>query len=125
MTDTKKEIFDKQNLDLINKISEEIKKNELVETVTTIANIPLVTSSNKPLTELVNDIPNILSDDVDKESAREEILSSPIYKNLIISEDAKTTAMQIIIKDNIELKNASFDFYDIKRKFEKNKITKK
>ena len=124
LTDTKKEIFDKQNLDLINKISEEIKKNELVETVTTIANIPLVTSSNKPLTELVNDIPNILSDDVDKESAREEILSSPIYKNLIISEDAKTTAMQIIIKDNIELKNASFDFYDIKRKFEKNKITK-
>ena len=31
LTDTKKEIFDKQNLDLINKISEEIKKNELVK----------------------------------------------------------------------------------------------
>ena len=60
----------------------------------------------KPLTELINNIPNILSTDVDRNPAKEEILSSPIYKDLIISSDAKTTAMQIVIQENELLTNS-------------------
>ena len=69
-------------------------------------NIPLVTSSEKPLTELINDIPNILSEGIDRDRAKEEILTSPIYKDLIISSNAKTTAMQLVIKKNESLSNA-------------------
>jgi hypothetical protein len=35
-----------------------------------------------------------------------EILTSPVYKDLVISDDAKTTAMQILIEDNINLEMA-------------------
>ena len=74
--------------------------------MTSLTNIPLVTSAQKPLTELINNIPNILSADVDKKLAKEEILSSPIYKDLVISSDARTTAMQIIIEKNQKLLDA-------------------
>ena len=55
---------------------------------------------------VINDIPNILSDDIDRNRAKEEILTSPIYKDLVISSDARTTAMQLVIKKNQSLFNA-------------------
>ena len=58
------------------------------------------------ITELINDIPNILSEGIDRDRAKEEILTSPIYKDLIISSNAKTTAMQLVIKKNESLSNA-------------------
>lgn len=98
LTDKNKNIFSSDTLRLIDTLSKEISEVENIDSVTSITNIPLVTSSNKPLTELINNIPNILSEDVDKNRAREEILTSPIYKDLVISSDAKTTAMQLVIK---------------------------
>ena len=106
LTDKNKNIFSSDTLRLIDTLSREIKAIENIDSVTSITNIPLVTSSEKPLTELVNDIPNILSEDIDRDRAKEEILTSPIYKDLIISSDAKTTAMQLVIKKNESLSNA-------------------
>ncbi len=106
LTDKHKSIFSSDTLQLIDTLSREIKTIENIDSVTSITNIPLVTSSDKPLTELVNDIPNILSKDIDINLAREEILTSPIYKDLIISTDAKTTAMQLVIKKNENLLDA-------------------
>ena len=58
------------------------------------------------LTELINNIPNIFSKDIDPELAKHEILTSPIYKDLVISEDAKTTAMQVTLKKDTALREA-------------------
>ena len=106
LTDKNKNIFASDTLVLIDTLSRELKAVENIDSVTSITNIPLVTSSEKPLTELINDIPNILSEDIDKNRAKEEILTSPIYKDLVISSDAKTTAMQLVIKKNESLSNA-------------------
>ena len=54
---------------------------------------------------MINDVPTILSPSVNHEKARDEILNSPIYKDLIISKDARTTALQINIKNNQNLDN--------------------
>ena len=106
LTDKNKNIFSSDTLRLIDTLSREISTVENIDSVTSITNIPLVTSSDKPLTELINNIPNILSEDVDRNRAKEEILTSPIYKDLVISSDAKTTAMQLVIKKNESLSNA-------------------
>ena len=106
LTDKNKNIFSSDTLRLIDTLSREIKTIQNIDSVTSITNIPLVTSSEKPLTELINDIPNILSEDVERNRAKEEILTSPIYKDLIISSNAKTTAMQLVIKKNESLSNA-------------------
>ena len=106
LTDKNKNIFSSDTLRLIDTLSREIKTIQNIDSVTSITNIPLVTSSEKPLTELINDIPNILSEGIDRDRAKEEILTSPIYKDLIISSNAKTTAMQLVIKKNESLSNA-------------------
>ena len=106
LTDKNKNIFSSDTLQLIDTLTREIKTLQNIDSVTSLTNIPLVTSSEKPLTELINDIPNILSEDIDRNRAKEEILSSPIYKDLVISSDARTTAMQLVIKKNQSLLNA-------------------
>tara|TARA_B100000035_G_scaffold278146_1_gene256894 strand:- start:13361 stop:15817 length:2457 start_codon:yes stop_codon:yes gene_type:complete len=106
LTDKHRNIFSIDTINLIETLSNEIEEIEGIKSVTSITNIPLVTSSKKPLTELINNIPNILSADIDRDLAREEILTSPIYKDLIISSDAKTTAMQIVIKEDESLSSA-------------------
>ena len=117
LTDNQRDIFSTDTLNLVETLSREIEKIKNIKSVTSITNIPLVTSSKKPLTELINNIPNILSSDIDRNLAREEILSSPIYKDLIISSDGKTTAMQLVIKEDESLlsalkqKNILFDKY--------------
>ena len=83
LTDKNENIFSSDTLQLIDTLTREIKTLQNIDSVTSITNIPLVTSSEKPLTELINDIPNILSDDIDRNRAKEEILTSPIYNCLL------------------------------------------
>ena len=106
VTDKHKDIFANDTLDYINSLVTEIQNFTNVQSVTAITNIPLVSSSKKPLTELINNIPDIFSKDIDPKLAQQEILTSPIYKDLVISEDAKTTAMQITLKNNVSLEDA-------------------
>ena len=106
VTDNEKEIFAIDTLSFIDSLSNELTKIKNVASVTSITNIPLVTSSKRPLTELINDIPNIMSEGINKSLARKEILTSPIYNELVISSDGKTTAIQISIEENLELLDA-------------------
>ena len=106
VTDKHKDIFTNETLSYVNNLVIEIENFIDVQSVIAITNIPLVSSSKKPLTELINDIPDIFSKDVDPELAKQEILTSPIYKDLVISENSKTTAMQINLKNNASLKDA-------------------
>ena len=96
-------VFDSKHLDLIQKLKSELLEINGVNSIISIIDIPLVESSDIPIVELVNNVPNILSKEVDIQRAKKEILSSPIYKNLIISEDGKTTSLQVTFKNNKEL----------------------
>ena len=120
VTDKDKDIFSRDTLDYINTLTEKITELNNVKSVTSIVNIPLVTSSKKPLTELINDVPNIFSDDINFEEARNEILTSPIYKDLVISNDAKTTAIQILLEDNKNLEQMRIKRNDLSDKYKIN-----
>jgi len=124
ITDKEKDIFNTTTLSFIDKITNEISSYNIVKSVTSITNIPLVTSSKKPLSELINNIPTILTPDIDPTLAREEILTSPVYKDLIISENAKTTAMQVILNKNLELEAANSNKVSMYRKYSKNSAYK-
>jgi len=100
-------VFDSKNLNLIQKLKSKLLKIDGVNSIISLVDVPLVESSDIPIVELVNNVPNILSKEVDVEKAEEEILNSPIYKNLIISEDGKTTALQVTFKNNKELTELS------------------
>ena len=96
-------IFDKNNLLLIKNLKEKLLSVKNISSVISVVDVPLVESSEVPLIEMANNVPTIFSNGVDIIKAENEILGSPIYKDLIISSDGKTTAMQINLKKNDEL----------------------
>ena len=65
VTDKEKDNYSTETLNYIENLTVKISKFKNVQSVTSIINIPLVTSSEKPLTDLINDVPNILSQDID------------------------------------------------------------
>ena len=102
-TPKKGRIFDEDNLYLIGLLKSELLKISNIESVISIIDVPLVTSSNIPLVEMIDNVPTILSKNTDRDKAEDEILNSPIYRDMIISEDGKTSALQINIAPNEEL----------------------
>ncbi len=91
--------FSNENLAKLKKLHEELEKAPLVERVFSIINAPLLQSSqNTDLKELLKNIPNIESQDINRTKARNEILNSPFYKNNIISKDGKVTGLIIYLK---------------------------
>ncbi len=67
-----------------------------VQSVTTILDVPLVQSPPVGLADLATTVPNLESPATDRALAKKELLTSPLYRNLIISPDGKTTALQVI-----------------------------
>ena len=111
-------IFDKNNLLLIKNLKEKLLSVKNISSVISIIDVPLVESSEIPLIEMTNNVPTIFSDGIDIVKAEHEILTSPIYKDLIISSDGETTAIQINLEKNdtlISLNNQKRELTDKKK----------
>lgn len=90
------ELFSETVLNDLQSLRDELAAMEHVKSVTTILDVPLVQSPPITLSELAEVVPVLENPDTDRELARKELLSSPLYSNLIISLDGKTTALQVI-----------------------------
>ena len=90
-----KDLFSDQALESLKQLREELKKVTSVDTVFTILDAPLFKSSasDVPFTELINDIPSLEKPGVDRGKAKDELINSPIYRELIVSVDGRTTAL--------------------------------
>lgn len=71
--------------------------------VDSILDAPLLKSPPVPLSEMASGYRTLLSPDVDLELAEKELTESPLFKNLLISEDGRATAMRINLEGNPEL----------------------
>ena len=91
-------LFSPEALQAIKSLRDELGKLERVKSVTTLLDIPLLRSPPVPLSNLANNIRTLEMPDTDQQLARQELISSPIYKNLIISQDGETTALQVSFK---------------------------
>lgn len=87
------DLFSDQALESLKKLREELKKIASVDTVFTILDAPLFKSSDVPFTEMINDLPSLETPGVDREKAKDELINSPIYRELLISVDGRTTAL--------------------------------
>lgn len=80
------------------KLRDALLEIESVGSVLSILDVPLVLSPPVTLEQLENDIPTISKGNADIEMAEQELLTSPIYHQLILSEDGRTTAIQVNFK---------------------------
>jgi uncharacterized protein len=82
----------------IARLRDEIKALPRVESVVTLLDVPLLESPPLSVKELASDIHTLSSPGVDRNLARHELANSPIYRNLVVSPDLKTTAIQVNFK---------------------------
>ena len=77
---------------------------EWVHSVITLLDIPLLNSTDKTLSERLQNFSTLKSEGIDRERGFDEILNSPVFRNFVISEDGKTTGIIINIKKDEKLK---------------------
>jgi len=82
-----------------------IQSLDWVYSVITLLDVPLLNNSDAPLAERLQNFTTLKSENVDIERGFEEILSSPVFKSFVISEDGKTTGIIVNIKEDVNLKN--------------------
>ncbi|MCF8025446.1 MAG: MMPL family transporter [Desulfobacteraceae bacterium] len=92
-------------LERIAGLRDELEAVDGVESVTCLLDVPLLESPPRPLSELVGNIRTLSSSDVNLEMAGKELSTSPIYKNLLVSPDLSTTALQINLEGNSGYEN--------------------
>lgn len=98
----KDDMFASDSLRKIEKISSELESLDFVSEVTSILNVPLLKNKDQSLSDLIKDIPNLKSKDIDIEAAKVEFKQNPLYVQNLISKDLKTSAILVNLKPNLK-----------------------
>ncbi len=91
----KDDLFSDKVLANLTRLRDELIRLERVSSVVSILDVPLLESPPVPVKELSGNIQTLESPTADKKLARIEFSKSPLYQNLLVSPDLKTTALQI------------------------------
>ena len=73
-----------------------------VHSVITILDVPLLNSTDETLSDKLKNFSTLKSEGINREDGFNEILSSPVFENFVISEDGKTSGIIVNIKKSIE-----------------------
>ena len=79
-------------------LKSKIEKLTWVDSVITVIDVPLLKSTDENLMDRLKNYKNLAYPEIDKKRGFNEILNSPVFKNLVISEDATTTGIIINLK---------------------------
>ena len=96
------DLFSQASLDRITSIRNEFRVLEPVDSVISLVDVPLVKQIDGDLTDVADNMRTIEDGGLDIEKVKQELFNSPIYRELIISEDGQTTAIQVNLKDDPE-----------------------
>lgn len=88
-------LFSEHTLKQLVRLRDELRQLENVSAVISILNVPLLESPPAPIQELAGRIQTLESPGVDLKLAKIEFATSPLYRDLLVSSDLKTTALQI------------------------------
>ena len=89
-------IYNKESLVLLDNISKDIKSNiPDVSNVLTILDVPLLDSPKVGFSDLSKEQRTLRSKNIDLSLVEKEFLTSPLYKNLLMSEDSTTTIIVV------------------------------
>lgn len=123
VTYSPKQTLNKNNINEFKNFVNVINNFKWVSKTISILNSPLFESSDKPLIEKIKDIEYITSKDVDFDKALKELKNSPVYKKLIINDDASVFGIVVYIKDNQEYLSALKLNKNFSDKKQKNQLT--
>ena len=94
---------DKETILSLQLLKSKIEKLTWVDSVITIIDVPLLKSTDENLMDRLKNYKTLAYPEIDRDRGFEEILNSPIYKNYVISEDGKTSAIVVYLKKDERL----------------------
>lgn len=94
----KQDLYAPETLNDLRKLRDNLLNIKRVESVLSILDVPLIDSPRLTLGDLKNGVRTLETPDIDINLVREEFRTSPFYKSLLVSPDAKTTALQVIFE---------------------------
>lgn len=93
---------DKNSILELEQFTKKINELPWVSKTISVINAPLLQSSDEPLINRIQNLKFITNSEIDLDTALNELTKSSVYKNLIISPDAKTLGIVVYLKDNVE-----------------------
>ncbi|AMQ90083.1 efflux RND transporter permease subunit [Marinobacter sp. LQ44] len=88
-------LFTPEGLGRLKALRDELQALETVSSTNSILNVPLLHSPDLTLDTVDTEIKTLDEHEVAPETARQALLDNPMYPNLLLSEDAGTTAIQV------------------------------
>jgi len=88
-------LFDDQTLGDLRELRDALVATPGVAAVTSILDVPLIRSPPRPLTEMASEPVTLDSPGVDRDLARQELLTSPLYRDRLIGAAGRTTAIRV------------------------------
>jgi hypothetical protein len=93
------EMFSAANFERLVALRDELKNMDAVSRVISILDVPLLQSPPIPLAKLTEELPTLEKGGVDFGLAMHEFSTSPLYNQLLISDDLKTTAILLYLRN--------------------------
>jgi len=87
-------------LDDIEALRGELSALEGVASVTSLLDVPLIDSPRTSLSEMQSRVRTLETPETDRELARRELTTSPLYRNLLASPDGGTTAIRVDLRQD-------------------------
>ena len=125
ITYSPKKKINEESLKELKKFVDEINNIKWVSKSISVLNAPLFESSDQPLIEKIKNIQYIVTPGIEINRALNELKNSPVYKRLIINDDASTFGIVVYIKDNKEYLSALKTNKNFLDKQQNNKLSEK
>ncbi|MBV1909720.1 MAG: MMPL family transporter [Kangiellaceae bacterium] len=95
-----KELFSEESIRQLTALKNQISALKEVDTVISLIDTPIFDPENISLANIEEDIYFVKDEGIDYAKAKSDILQIPLYVNLLVSEDGRSTALQANLKGN-------------------------
>lgn len=94
------DLLSESSISTLAALSKDLAQIKGVKSVFSMLDAPLLLSSGLKFPDLLGTIPTLKDSNASKEAIKAEFLSSPFYKNSLVSSDFKTTALLLTLEPN-------------------------
>ena len=112
----KTDLFDRETIGIVRGLADQLESLDGISSVLSYLDAPLLFSPKMSLSKLDDNLRTIEDESVDLTLAKEEFKTSPLYSELLVSKDAKTTALQLNLLENNSYDEAIQKRYELRQK---------
>ncbi|MGH8248923.1 MAG: hypothetical protein ACREUU_21150, partial [Gammaproteobacteria bacterium] len=96
------DLFSDDALQTVGRLKDDLAAVDGIESVVSLVDVPLVKQKQGTLLQLSQNYRKLLDADVNRDRARQELVESPLFSELVVSKDGRTTALQLNLEEDAE-----------------------